>query len=213
MRIHLIRHGQTDWNREKRVQGHSESLLTPLGQEQARLLAPVLKPYDIRRVYCSSSQRTRQTAELLFAGEPVETSFHDELREIFLGPWEGHLQSDIRERYPESFEHFWQRPEAFRQEGAEHFEQTQARGLAMLKRILSQQAAEDVAIVSHGVLIKSVLCALEDRPLARLWEPPVMHNCAHSIVVADPEHGRMRIEQFAGTPWPAGSAATIEQQQ
>lgn len=210
MRIHLIRHGQTAWNLEKRVQGHSESLLTTKGEEQALALAPVLQDYDIRRVYCSSSQRTRQTAALIFTARPVKTSYHDELREIFLGPWEGHLQSDIRAREPESFAHFWQQPDAFHVPGAERFEQTQIRGLAMLKQILSEQAGEDVAIVSHGVLIKTLLCALEPRPLARLWEPPVMHNCAHSILVVDPHTQQVRIEQYAGETWASPPSRTPE---
>lgn len=198
MRVHLIRHGQTNWNKEKRVQGHSESTLTQEGRQQAAALAPALLPYNIRKVYCSPSIRTRETAAILFADSSPQTEYCDDLREIFLGPWEGLLQSEIRAKYPENFAHFWESPERFDQEGAEHFAAVQQRGLMLLKQILSTHAAEDVAVVSHGVLIKSILCALEGRPIAQLWEPPVMYNCAHSIVACDSANTTPRIVQFAG---------------
>lgn len=198
MRVHLIRHGQTNWNKEKRVQGHAESTLTPEGKQQAAALAPALKPYNIAKVYCSSSVRTRETAAILFAEPSPPIEYCDELREIFLGPWEGLLQSEIRELYPDDFANFWGSPERFKQEGAELFDAVQQRGLIQLKRILSAHATEDVAIVSHGVLIKSILCALEGRPMAKLWEPPIMHNCAHSIVTCESSEATPRIIQFAG---------------
>lgn len=199
MRVHLIRHGQTNWNKEKRVQGHSESTLTLDGKQQAAALAPALTPYNIAKVYCSPSVRTRETAAILFAETSPEVEYCDELREIFLGPWEGLLQSDIRALYPENFTNFWEAPDRFNQEGAERFAAVQERGLMKLKQILSAHAAEDdIAIISHGVLIKSILCAIEGRPMAKLWEPPVMHNCAHSIVSCESPEATPHIVQFAG---------------
>ena len=194
----MIRHGETNWNKEKRVQGHSESTLTLQGQQQARELAPVLQQHPITKVYCSSSIRTRQTCELLFSNAPLETLYSDDLREIYLGPWEGKLQSEIRSLYPEQFENFFQAPDQFAQLEAETFEEVQQRGLNMLKQILSEDSAQEVAIVSHGVLIKSLLCHLENRPLAQLWEPPIMHNCAHSIIATESTSSAPRIIQFAG---------------
>jgi len=196
MRIHLIRHGETNWNKEKRVQGHSESTLTEHGQQQARDLAVNLQQHPIEKIYCSSSIRTRQTSELVFAQRDIPVQFHDELREIFLGPWEGKLQSEIRALFPEQFEHFWNAPHLFAQEDAESFEEVQQRGLTIVKQILSEHH-DEVAIVSHGVIIKSILCHLDNRPMAQLWEPPIMHNCAHSIVVKD-DSETLRITQFAG---------------
>ena len=196
MKIHLIRHGETNWNKEKRVQGHSESTLTEQGQQQARALALALQRYPITKIYCSSSIRTRQTAQLLFADSDIATEYHDELKEIFLGPWEGKLQSEIRELFPEQFANFFNAPHLFAQEDAESFADVQQRGLTILKQILSEQH-DEVAIVSHGVIIKAILCHLESRPMAQLWEPPIMHNCAHSIIVKDKSDAPPRIIQFA----------------
>ncbi len=185
MRIHLIRHGQTDWNKERRVQGQSESRLTADGRQQAIKLGSHMSAFGIGKVYCSSSIRTRETAAILFAGMDVEIEYCDALREIFLGPWEGSLYADMEGKFPENFADFWHRPDAFSLADAETFVQTQLRGVRELERVIAEAAAQDVAIVSHGVLIKSILCHIENRPLARLWEPPELHNCAHSIVEID----------------------------
>ena len=103
MRIHLIRHGQTHWNKEHRVQGQTESTLCAEGRAQAAALRQVLDQIAISKVYCSTSIRTRETAAILFADKDVETEYRDSLREILLGPWEGFLQTEVKEKYPESF--------------------------------------------------------------------------------------------------------------
>lgn len=195
-RIHLIRHGQTDWNREKRVQGHSESSLTALGRQQASALGRALAGEAITAVYSSSSVRTRQTTELLFPGRDLPVSYCDRLREIYLGPWEGRLQADVRAQDPEQFEHFWTRPHLFALAEAETFGQVQQRAMQRFRELL-ETPHEELAVVSHGVLIKTILCALEPRPLSELWEPPAMLNCAHSIVEADGE--QLRIVQYCKT--------------
>lgn len=196
-RLHLIRHGQTDWNRDKRVQGHAESELTGLGRQQAARLAPVLAREPITAVYCSSSVRTRQTGEIVFRDSGLSLSPCDRLREIHLGPWEGLLQAEVRETWPDQFECFWQHPDRFSLEGAETFEQVQQRALKRIEELLALPDRH-IAVVSHGVWIKTLLCAIEDRHLGQLWEPPVMHNCAHSIVEIH-DSGSMRIVQYAAT--------------
>lgn len=194
-RLHLIRHGQTDWNRDKRVQGHAESELTELGRQQAAQLAPLLRREPITAVHCSSSVRTRQTGEILFSDSGLALSPCDRLREIHLGPWEGRLQAEVRDAWPDQFEHFWQRPDRFNLEGAETFEQVQQRALQRIEELLTLPD-QHIAVVSHGVWIKTVLCAIENRHLGQFWDPPVMLNCAHSIVEID-EVGAMRIVQYA----------------
>lgn len=194
LRIHLIRHGQTDWNSEKRVQGRSESRLTPLGRQQAAVLAPTLADIGFSRVYCSSSIRTRQTAEILFQDTGLDIEYCDLLREIHLGPWEGHLQAEVKQQFPEAFRHFWHEPHLFRLRDAETFEQVQGRATGRFREILQTHESGDVALVSHGVWIKTVLCAIEARPISQLWEPPIMKNCAHSIV--EVTNGAARITQY-----------------
>lgn len=202
MLLHLIRHGETDWNASRRVQGQSESRLSARGRQQASDLAARLEPLAIERVFCSSSQRTRETAELLFGHRSLATSFHDTLREIFLGPWEGSYYDDLAVQDPEQFQFFWNEPHKFSVPGAETFSALQQRGLEALQEIFSLGEHGEVAVVSHGALIKAILCHFEGRPLAQLWEPPKMHNCAHSILELEtPQSGS--ILQYAGVDYRA----------
>ena len=197
MKLHLIRHGQTDWNAIRRVQGQSESVLTPLGKQQAAALGSEISQYNIKQVYCSSSVRTRETADQLFRNSPVQIKYLDDLREIFLGPWEGRLYDEIEVDAPTDFHHFWHQPHLFSVDGAETFLHLQQRGMKVLTEICRQSQQEEIAIVSHGALIKSILCHYEDKHLSRLWDPPRMQNCAHSILSLD-NQAKGQIIKYAG---------------
>ena len=196
MELHLIRHGQTNWNEERRVQGQSESRLTELGIQQAIELGKRIRHLKFAKVFCSSSMRTRQTAELVFAHFKQDIEYMDSLREIHLGPWEGQLYEDVAIRDPESYQHFWQEPHLFDVDGAESFYDLQDRAVTTIRLIASDYDQQQVAIVSHGALIKSFLCHVEDRPMQELWAPPKMHNCAHSIVRVSGDRNS-RILQYA----------------
>jgi probable phosphoglycerate mutase len=185
--LHLIRHGQTNWNKERRAQGHSESQLTELGIQQAQNLGRRIVDLEFDAIFCSSSLRARQTAEHIFTASNSPICYLDQLREIYLGPWEGHLYDDIAKREPESYQHFWHQPHLFQIEGAESFFQLQQRAVDAIAEIQAQQPSTNskhnkVAVISHGALIKAYLCYVEGLTISELWTPPLMHNCAHSIV-------------------------------
>lgn len=182
MELHLIRHGQTNWNEERRVQGQSESELTDLGIQQARELGERIAHMNFDQIFCSSSLRTRQTAEQVFKTSDIKIEYLDSLREIYLGPWEGSLYDDIAQREPDSHRHFWQQPHLFNVAGAETFFELQQRAITAVSKIAENFMQKKIALVSHGALIKSYLCHVEDRPMEKFWAPPAMHNCAHSIV-------------------------------
>ncbi|MFK7863067.1 MAG: histidine phosphatase family protein [Pseudohongiellaceae bacterium] len=204
MELHLIRHGQTNWNKERRSQGQSDSVLTDLGIQQAKQLGQKIEEIDFDAIYCSSSVRTKQTAEHAFSSRPKLHNtiiYKDSLREIFLGPWEGVLYDDIEKEDPESYQHFWQKPHLFSVDGAESFYDLQTRAVSQINELAKDHLGKTVALVSHGALIKSVLCHAENRPIEELWAPPAMHNCAHSIIGYD-ENGVATILQYADEPVP-----------
>lgn len=200
MELHLIRHGQTNWNEERRAQGQSDSRLTELGEQQARELGEKLDAIEFDRIYCSSSLRTRQTAELAFGHKNKDIEYLDSLREIFLGPWEGRLYDEIEVEYGDSFHHFWNEPHKFAVAGAESFYDLQARAMGALNGIVSNNSHQRVAIVSHGALIKSVLAHIEAMPMEDLWRPPLMHNCAHNVIEASGD-GDYLIHIYADQPF------------
>ena len=204
MELHLIRHGQTNWNEERRVQGQSESELTELGIEQAKGLGQKISQLRFDKIFCSSSKRTRQTAEHAFPQFQQNIEYLDSLREIFLGPWEGHLYADIEVQQPDSYRHFWEEPHLFNVEGAESFFDLQDRAVGAVTPMIEAFPQKQVAIVSPGALIKAFLSHVEGRSMHELWAPPLMHNCAHSIVRFKAD-GSSEILQYADQAISKGS--------
>ena len=100
MELHLIRHGQTNWNEERRAQGQSDSKLTKIGKEQAVALGKKIKQIKFDKIFCSSSLRTRQTAELVFPKTELKIEYLDSLREIFLRPLGRQTIQGYRSRKP-----------------------------------------------------------------------------------------------------------------
>ena len=124
----------------------------------------------------------------------------DSLREIFLGPWEGKLYKDIEVENPESHNHFWKEPHLFKLTGAENFYQLQKRAIKVVDSIVEKFESKKVVIVSHGALIKALLCFAERKPIKELWSPPHMHNCAHSIILYCGKNPS-QILQYADAPY------------
>lgn len=183
--IHLVRHGETTWNAEQRIQGQSESQLSPNGIEQAKQIgkSPLLQNFS--QVFSSDLRRTRETTSYLLNGKTVDVIYDSTLREIFLGPWEGMLYAEVAETAPADLEHFLSSPSNFNLAGAETFHQLQQRGLKAINAIAEQCRGQEVLVISHGALLKSVLTFYAQRALGDLWVDPKMHNCAHSIIEFD----------------------------
>src|ERR1700741_2656837 len=97
----LVRHGETDWNRERRFQGHADQPLNETGREQARAPATDLDGNGIDLIYTSDLARARETAEIVGAQLGLDVVAMRELREIDVGEWEGLTWQEIEERYPE----------------------------------------------------------------------------------------------------------------
>lgn len=193
--LHLVRHGQSLWNAEIRIQGTSDPALSELGVQQAKDVGQRLPSFD--RVYSSDLLRTRQTTEYLLGGPVDHVDFRPTLREIHLGPWEGMLLTDATEQYPEQTDQFRNTPETFQLEGAENFHELQARAVKAISDIVEECNGEDiqVLVVSHGAFLKSLLIDYDGRSLNDMWQHPHIDNCGHSIVRY--ENGVPTIVKFA----------------
>jgi len=180
--LHFVRHGQSTWNAETRIQGSSDPELTTLGIEQAKSLHGSLPTFD--RIYCSDLKRTRQTAHHLLNGETQGINYQSSLREIHLGPWEGMLLADAIEQFPEQTDYFRNQPDKFSLPGAETFHQLQQRARKAIAAILDEcsDTNQRVLVVSHGALLKSLLIDYAGWPINQLWHDPQMANCGQSIV-------------------------------
>ena len=142
--IHFIRHGQSTWNAEIRIQGTSDPDLSELGQSQARALVGKLPAFD--RHFSSDLKRTRQTIELILEGKTDSVEYRSSLREIHLGPWEGMLLSDATEQYPEQADNFRHHPEKFALGDAETFANLQARAHKAVNEIVAECPKQTVPV-------------------------------------------------------------------
>ncbi|RST96054.1 hypothetical protein CBF35_06550 [Vagococcus salmoninarum] len=100
--LYFVRHGETLWNAEKRMQGHLNSNLTAAGINQATLLGKAFKDETIAKCFTSDSPRALATAELVTAYLPVTPEVSPALREIGMGSWEGRTRQDIKKMTPSS---------------------------------------------------------------------------------------------------------------
>jgi broad specificity phosphatase PhoE len=134
----LARHGETDWNRQLRIQGSSDIELNDLGRRQAQSLAQELTDVELDAIYSSDLARARQTAEAVAATHALEVTFDPRLRERSFGSWEGLTREDIDELPPGS-----------RHDG-ESDEEVRKRVLAAIDEIAAAHPGEQVLVVSHG---------------------------------------------------------------
>ena len=149
--IYLCRHGQTFHNREGRMQGQTESDLTPLGRAQAgamgELLASLIERPTEWRIVASPLRRARHTAETIAARLGLPVAFEDRLMEVNVGEWSNRLRDEVKRENPALLSD----PEwAFKSPGGETYEDIMGR----VSGWLAEQAPEPVRkliVVSHGI--------------------------------------------------------------
>lgn len=178
----FIRHGQTDWNRDDRLQGSSDIPLNDIGREQARQAAALLRDGGWDAIVSSPLSRARETAEIIAADLGLELGpAYDELIERDYGVLEGENSSEIVARFPKRD-----------YPGAEPLASVVARGTAALDRIAVDFAGRDVVIVCHGTIIRYTLIHLAGRPL-----PGITNGSISSFRLVD---GRWDVRTVNGIP-------------
>lgn len=153
-KLFLVRHGETDWNRDGRWQGGSDTRLNETGREQARELADTLDG-SIDALYSSDLARARETAEILGAKLGLEVQLDERLRERGFGAWEGLTSAEIEERFAKSHQR-WRAGEGPGADDAEPFDTFAGRITAFLDEVLERHPDEEVLVVAHGGSIRVI---------------------------------------------------------
>ncbi len=193
LKIYITRHGQTEWNQEKRLQGWKDAPLTELGCKQAEALGRRLKEIDIDHIYCSPLGRTRKTAEIALDGNNIPIYFDERLKEINMGEWEGMKAEKVKEKYPKYYDKFWNAPDKYVPKTGESYPEVQDRVKDVLNEIVKNNSDETILIVSHGCASKIMLSKFEDRPLNKLWDPPRLIETSLSLVELDGKETRIKM--------------------
>jgi len=167
-RIFLVRHGQTQWNLQKRLQGHKNSPLTATGRKQALHVRKVLAGVTLHVAYVSPLPRALETLSIIIEGQETEVHEAPSLKEIHLGPWEGKTREEIRVSHPQQYNDFWNNPERFTLQGAETFHHLQTRVVRQLETIFSREQGRNILVVSHWIALKVALAHYSSIALAGL---------------------------------------------
>jgi broad specificity phosphatase PhoE len=163
--IWLIRHGQTDWNRAGRFQGHTDIPLNDRGVEQAHELAQKLANEHFAAIFSSDLSRARQTAEIVAAS--LHLSIHPDirLREIGQGTWEGLSLLEVQQKYAVDLRQADEAPETSRAPGGESVLEVATRMQQAADEIARRYPTERVLIVSHGLAVSALYCLANQIPL------------------------------------------------
>ena len=170
-RLLLVRHGETDWNREGRFQGQIDIPLNANGRAQAEAASSFLAPVCIQRAYTSCMARPRQTAEAILAAHPgVPLTSTTGLVEIGHGLWEGRLEQEIAKGWPELLADWKRAPETVQMPEGETIHDVWERSLATWNRIAASLGSDETAlVVAHDAVNKAILCALLGLTPADIW--------------------------------------------
>lgn len=155
--ILLARHGQTDWNAERRWQGHTDRPLTERGRAQAIALAERLVGTRLDAVYASDLRRARETGAVVAERQGVALNTMPELREVDVGSWAGLTRAEAEARFPEAFER-WRQGHTGWDDG-ETYEAMSARVLDAVRRIAAAHPDRPALVVSHGGPIRAIHAA------------------------------------------------------
>ena len=162
--IVLVRHGETDWNRDRRFQGHADIPLNAAGVEQVRELAEQLSGETFSIVYTSPLRRASESAALLGERLGLEVRPSDALMEVDVGAWSGLTVDEVEERFPEGFARWVEWRSAGWSDG-ETYEQLGRRVVNGLKEIAEMHGGERVLAVTHGGPIRTAAAAALRLPL------------------------------------------------
>jgi phosphoserine phosphatase len=160
VKILLVRHGQTEWNRTHRFQGRSDTPLNQTGINQAQAMALMLKNESLTSIYTSPLCRAYETAREIKAYHPQTLIIEEEgFIEMDLGDFDGMVAKVWAKEYEDFMTSWWENPTKVRMPGGESLEEVQERAVQALNRIVSAHPVKSTLLIcSHNFVILSLLC-------------------------------------------------------
>jgi broad specificity phosphatase PhoE len=180
-RLVIVRHGETAWNAEGRIQGHSDIELSERGVLQARAVAKRLAGTHIDAAYSSDLVRASDTAKMILEDRDVALSQNHLLRERYYGVFEGLTVDERRDQFPAMFQASLVKDLDFAPTGGESSRQTLIRIGPFVTEIKARHLDETVLLVGHGGSLRAAILALMEFPAEATWRF-VMGNCGLTII-------------------------------
>ncbi|MBC6301449.1 histidine phosphatase family protein [Listeria booriae] len=193
--FYFVRHGKTEWNLARRMQGWGDSPLITEGIEGAIATGEALRDVDFAAVYSSPSKRTIDTTGYILRDRDLQVKTLDGLREMSFGIWEGELFVDILKNYGVEYEMMLENPAHYKAEVSkgETYHQVKERTKQAVEQILDEQPEGNILVVSHGMALRILIfVALEGADLqSHREETPHLLNTG--ITVVEYEDGEFRV--------------------
>jgi broad specificity phosphatase PhoE len=168
-KIMLVRHGETDWNREEVFRGRIDVGLNQNGREQAGALAEATRIFQIDAIYSSPLSRSLETAKIA-----------DGFIDLHYGGWQGLEHGKVKERYPDLYLRWQVSPHLVKFPGGESLEDVRERAIKELRTIVTDHENQTVMIVSHRVVSKVILCSIIGLDNSHFWRIR-QDNCCLNI--------------------------------
>lgn len=189
-RVFLIRHGESAWNSERRIQGNLDPELGPKGIRQAELLASTLQGRPVAAILSSPLRRALQTAEVLHRALGVPLGTDPDLREMGLGAWEGRTIAEIQAASGDAYARWLEDPVAHPAPGGEDLQAFQRRVVAAVERGRRAVGVHHLVVVTHGGVVKAYLSAVLGLDIRNLFRIQV-NNASVSEVRFDEHFARV----------------------
>lgn len=175
--IYVIRHGRTDWNAAKKLQGQIDIPLNDEGRQMAKDAAALYNDVHFDVCYCSPMKRAKETAALFLEGRDIPIIYDDRLKEISFGECEGY-ENPIQSPECPVYSFFHNPDEYIPPKGAESYDDLFSRTGDFLNSIALplHNEGKSILIVGHGAMNSSIICQLKNVPLKDFWKAGI-ENC------------------------------------
>ncbi len=184
----LIRHGETDWNRQHLFQGQEDISLNQAGLIQANKLANFFlnwQDHKYHAIYSSDLARAMETAKPLAKKLNLEISLKSGLRELHFGDWQGYSFLDIKEKHPTTFKRWQDDPFAVSPPQGEELEDFFKRITETMRSLIAKHQGERIIIITHGGVIRAWLTHLFAMPKEKFWRLEVDNTSLSRVKLYD----------------------------
>jgi broad specificity phosphatase PhoE len=188
----IVRHGETEWNAEGRIQGHTNIGLSEKGAEQARSLGIRLAGMNIDVAYSSDLKRSSETARLAMGGRDIVLNETAMLREYHKGEFEGLTLAEIKAQFPDEYPKYLKKDLDYAPKGGESTRDVTARMATIMNDIRSNHLDESVLVVSHGGVLRAAMVSLLGMPLEGNWSF-LFGNCSLTMFDTHADNAVLRV--------------------
>jgi broad specificity phosphatase PhoE len=195
MKIVLIRHGQTLWNKEELFRGRSDIPLDGVGIKQAKAITKRLSFFDIKAVYSSPLKRALETAQIIAKRFNLKVKIDGDLIDFDFGEWQGLNLEDVQEQFPETYQKWLKEPYLANIPNGENLDSVRSRVSKALNKIVKEQQ-DDVAVVSHRVINKLLILAALSLDNSYFWQ---IKQDVGAVSILDYKDGKLSLSLLNDT--------------